>query len=31
MTVHELQTISADVPEDGNEVLLSSISLFICW
>lgn len=31
MTAHDLQTVAADVPEDGNEVLLSSISLFICW
>jgi hypothetical protein len=31
MTTHELQTITPDAPEDGGELMLSSISLFICW
>jgi hypothetical protein len=31
MTVHELQSIAPDAPDDGNEVLFSSVSLYICW
>lgn len=31
MNTHDPQAIEADTPEDGSHILLSSISLYICW
>jgi hypothetical protein len=31
MNAHDLQAIEPDAPEEGGHILLSSISLFICW